>query len=103
MIHPAYYRRVWSSAVPKFARFARNVWGVSAEGKSEEELAQAGIQALEAFIRACGLPTRLTELRSRVEITPELLRQVADSTNLLPNGPRQLTRDEVYEILMERL
>ena len=103
VIHPAYYRRVWSSAVPKFARFARNVWGVSAEGKSEEELAQAGIQALEAFIRACGLPTRLTELRSRVEITPELLRQVADSTNLLPNGPRQLTRDEVYEILMERL
>ena len=103
VIHPAYYRRVWSSAVPKFARFARNVWGISAEGKSEEELAQAGIQALEAFIRACGLPTRLTELRSRVEITPELLRQVADSTNLLPNGPRQLTRDEVYEILMERL
>ena len=103
VIHPAYYRRVWSSAVPKFARFARNVWGISAEGKSEEELAQAGIQALEAFILACGLPTRLTELRSRVEITPELLRQVADSTNLLPNGPRQLTRDEVYEILMERL
>ena len=103
VIHPAYYRRVWSSAVPKFARFARNVWGISAEGKSEEELAQAGIQALEAFIRACGLPTRLTELRSRVEITPELLRQAADSTNLLPNGPRQLTRDEVYEILMERL
>ena len=29
------------------------------------------------------------------------LRHVADSTNLLPNGPRQLTHDEVYEILME--
>ena len=39
----------------------------------------------------------------RVEITPELLRQVADSTNLLPNGCRQLTHDEVYDILMECL
>ena len=37
------------------------------------------------------------------EITPELLRQVADSVNLLPNGPRQLTHDEVYEILKESL
>ena len=34
-----------------------------------------------------------------LEKSEELLRRVADSTNLLPNGPRQLTRDEVYEIL----
>lgn len=58
---------------------------------------------MAAFIQECGLPTRLAELRSKAEITPELLRQVADSTNLLPNGPRQLTHDEVYEILKECL
>ena len=40
---------------------------------------------------------------SRAEITPALLRQVADSCNLLPNGYKQLTRDEVYDILMECL
>lgn len=57
--------------------------------------------ALAAFIQECGLPTRLDQLRSKVEITPDLLRQVADSTNLLPNGPRQLTRDEVYHIFLE--
>ena len=61
------------------------------------------VDALAAFIQECGLPTRLAELRSKAEITPELLRQVADSTNLLPNGPRQLTHDEVYEILKECL
>ena len=55
------------------------------------------MDALAAFIRECGLPTRLGQLKSKVEITPELLRQVADSVNLLPNGPRQLTHDEVYE------
>ena len=56
---------------------------------------------LEDFIRACGLPTRLSQLHTRTEITPALLRQVADSTNLLQGGYRQLTHDEVYEILME--
>ena len=100
VIHPAYYRHIYRSAVPKFARFARNVWGISGEGKTEEEVAQAGIQALADFIAACGLPTKLSQLRSKAEITPELLRQVADSTNLLPNGYQQLTHDEVYDIFL---
>lgn len=65
------------------------------------EGAEAAVEALAAFIQECGLPTKLLQLHSKTEITPELLRQVADSTNLLPNGCRQLTHDEVYEILME--
>ena len=101
VIHPAYYRRLVESAVPKFAKFARTVWGISEA--DDEKAAQAGIQALADFIVECGLPTKLSQLRSRVEITPELLRQVADSTNLLKGGYRQLTHGEVYEILMECL
>ena len=103
VIHPVYYRHIYKSAVPKFARFARNVWGIDPAGKTEEEAAQAGILALEAFILECGLPTKLSQLRFRAEITPALLRQVADSCNLLPNGYKQLTHDEVYDILMECL
>ena len=101
VIHPAYYRQIYRSAVPKFARFARNVWGISEE--DDEKAAQAGIRALADFIQECGLPTRLSQLRSRVAITPDLLLQVADSTNLLPNGYKQLTHDEIYEILMKCL
>ena len=82
-------------APEKFARLGRVVF--------EVEGAEAAVDALAAFIRECGLPTRLGQLKSKVEITPELLRQVADSVNLLPNGPRQLTHDEVYEILKECL
>ena len=98
VIHPAYYRHIYRSAVPKFARFARNVWGISEA--DDKKAAQEGIQALAGFIQECGLPTKLSQLRSRVEITPDLLRKVADSTNLLPNGYQQLTQDEVYQILM---
>lgn len=95
VLHPAYYRHIVKDALEKFARLGQVVFGV--------EGAEAAVDALAGFIKECGLPTKLTELRTKVAITPELLRQVADSTNLLPNGPRQLTHDEVYEILMECL
>lgn len=93
VIHPAYYRHIVKDAPEKFARLGQAVFGVDG--------AEAAVDALADFIQECGLPTRLSQLHSKVEITPELLRQVANSTNLLPNGPRQLTHDEVYEILME--
>ena len=38
-----------------------------------------------------------------VEITPEVLRQVADTCNIIKAGPRELSRDEIYDILMECL
>lgn len=93
VLHPAYYRHIVKDAPEKFARLGQAVFGVDG--------AEAAVDALADFIQECGLPTKLSQLRSKVEITPELLRQVANSTNLLPNGPRQLTHDEVYEILME--
>lgn len=99
VIHPAYYRHLYKSAVPKFAKFARTVWGVCEA--EDEKAAQDGIKALAGFIQECGLPTKLSQLRSKTEITPELLRQVADSTNLLPNAYKQFTHDEICEILME--
>ncbi len=93
VLHPAYYRHIVKDAPEKFARLGKAVFGV--------EGAEAAVDALAAFIQECGLPVRLSQLKSRVEITPDLLRQVADSVNLLPNGPRQLTRGEIYSILME--
>lgn len=95
VLHPAYYRHIVKDAPEKFARLGQVVFGA--------ESAEAAVDALAGFIKECGLPTKLTELHSKAEITPELLRQVADSVNLLPNGPRQLTHDEVYEIFMECL
>ncbi|MEI3218313.1 MAG: hypothetical protein V8S08_00175 [Lachnoclostridium sp.] len=46
---------------------------------------------------------KMGELKSRVEITPEVLRQVADTCNIIKSNPRALSRDEIYEILMECL
>ena len=55
----------------------------------------------DSLIRECGLPTKMGQLKSMVEITPEVLRQVADTCNIIKSGPRELGKDEIYEIMME--
>lgn len=93
VIHPAYYRHVIKDAEEKFTRFAKEVFGA--------DTAEAGVEALADFIKACGLPTKMGELKSKVEITPGVLRKVADTCNVIKCGPRELSRDEIYNILME--
>ena len=67
----------------------------------DKQTAEEGLDALEAFAKECGLPTKMGQLRSKVEITPEVLRKVADTCNIIKCNPRTLTRDEVYDIMMK--
>lgn len=62
VLYPVYYRHIYRDGLPKFVRFAENVWGVSREGKTDEELAKAGVEALADFIKEIGLPITLKEL-----------------------------------------
>lgn len=93
VIQPVYYRHILNDAREKFTKFAKVVF--------DQDSAEAGLDALEALIKEVGLPTKMSELRSKVEITPEILRKVADSAVIIKNNPRQLSRDEIYDILME--
>lgn len=95
VIQPVYYRHILNDAEEKFTRFAKAVFAV--------DTAKEGIQALEDFVKECGLPSKMGQLKSKVEITPELLRQVADTCNIIKCNPRELDREEVYRILMECL
>lgn len=95
VIHPVYYAHILEDAKEKFTRFAKVVF--------DKDSAQEGLDALSDFIKECGLPTHLKELKSKVEITPELLRQVANSTNIIKTNPRRLDADEIHAILSECL
>ncbi|MFR0076190.1 MAG: iron-containing alcohol dehydrogenase [Blautia sp.] len=95
VIQPVYYRHILEDAREKFTRFAKAVFDVSTP--------EAGLDALEALIQECGLPTKLRQLKCTVEITPDILRKVADTSNIIKCNPRELSRDEIYEILMECL
>ena len=98
VIHPAYYRRICRDGQKKFARFAVEVWGIPAAGKSEEALALAGLDALSAFICRLGLPTTLRELGFT---DPDLLEVIARSCAINRGGYRALTKQEILEILRE--
>lgn len=93
VIQPVYYRHIVNDAREKFTRFAKVVFDV--------ETAEQGLDALEAFIKECGLPTKMSQLKSKVEITEEVLHQVADTCNIIECNPRKLDRQEIYRILCE--
>lgn len=62
MLHPIYYRHIYKDGLPKFIRFAENVWNIPRDDMSDEELAKSGVESLARFITEIGLPTTLTEL-----------------------------------------
>ena len=95
VLHPAYYRHICEKGAVKFARFAVRVWDIDPAGRSEAELARAGVEALADFIRELGLPATLRELGVRSE-TP--LKEIADSVPLTPGGYGKLTHAEVLNI-----
>lgn len=96
VIHPTLYRHLLNGGNMKLARMAEAVWGI--HGENIEDTALRGIDALEAFIREIGLPTRWSEM----DITDESVLRAAADTCVIPRGCcRQLSRDEIFEILKE--
>ena len=98
VLHPVYYRHICEEGTSKFARFATRVWGIAPEGKSEVELAHAGVEALADFIREIGLPTTLREL-GVTAATP--LKEIADSCPLVAGSYKKMTHEEILEIFRE--
>ena len=97
VIHPVLYRHIYKSGAARFARWAKNVWGITPKD-SDEETAIAGIDALAAFIKEIGLPTSFTELGIPADTD---FRAIADSTNITAGCCKKLTHDEIYEILTQ--
>ena len=95
----AYYRKIMNSGLKKFARFAVNVWGINPYGKSDAQLADEGLKALEAWMKEIGVILSLKELG----VTPDMYEGIADGTFLLDGGYKKLTREEVIEILKESM
>jgi len=96
VIHPTLYRHLLNEGKEKLARMAETVWGI--KGETAEESAARGIDALEAFIKEIGLPTRWSEMG----ITDEaVLRAAADTCFLMPGCCKQFSRNEIFEVLKE--
>lgn len=98
VLHPVYYRHIYMDGLKKFAKFARNVWMIPGEGRTEEELAEAGIDALADFIREAALPTTLRELGIKDK---RQFKKIADSCHYSPGAYRKLGAGEILELFRE--
>lgn len=98
VLHPVYYRHIYKEGLAKFKKFAVNVWGVSTDGKTDEEIALAGIDALEDFIVEIGLPVTLQDLGVNENTD---LKAIADSCNLASGSYKKMTHEEILEIFKE--
>lgn len=97
VLHPVYYRHIYKDGLPKFVRFAENVWGIARGGKTDEELAMAGIDALAEFIKEVGLPTTLKELGA----DKLQLKEIADSCGISQGSYKIMTHQEILAIFQE--
>ena len=90
-----YYRYILPYGLKKFARFAVNVWGISPDGKTDEQLANEGLSAMESWMNELGLVMKISELGA----TDEMIEGIADATLILNGGYKVLDRNEVVKIL----
>ena len=92
-----YYRHILPYGLKKFKRFAVNVWDVDPEGKSDEETAHEGLDAMENWMRELGLVMSLSELGA----DESMIEGIAEGTLIMDGGYKKLTRDEIIKILKE--
>lgn len=95
----AYYRHILPYGLKKFVRFATAVWDIPAAGKTEEQIAGEGIDALLSWMKEIGVATEITSLG----VTEEMLEGIADATLFMNGGFKALTREDILSILHESL
>ena len=94
-----YYRFIMPYGVKKFARFAVEVWGVDPAGKTDTQIAEEGLAAMESWMKKIGTAMDLSELG----VTEDMIEAIADATIILDGGYKVLTRDDVVSVLKASL
>ena len=94
-----YYKRILPYGIAKFKRFAKEVFGVETTGKTDEKVAEEGLQALENWMNELGLVMSVKD----IGVTENMIEGIADATFLLDGGYKKLSRNDVIAILSESL
>ncbi len=95
----AYYRHICPFGLAKFVRFAKNVWNVDTNGKTDEQVASEGLCAMEAWMRELGLVMNLGELG----VTEDMLEGIANGTINMNGGYKLLSKEEIIDILKKSM
>ena len=95
----AYYKTQLKAGLPKFVRFAKNVWGVNFEGKDDMQIAEAGLEAMKSWMQEIGVSLSLKELG----VTEDMFEGIASATFILDGGYKVLSKDDVVQVLKESM
>lgn len=94
-----YYRYIMPYGLKKFKRFAVNVWNISENGKTDEQIANEGLGAMETWMRELGLIMSIAELGA----TEDMIDGITNGTFIMEGGYKVLTKDEIKFILKESM
>ncbi len=97
ILFPNWMKYVCHSRPDRFVQFAVRVWNIDPAGKSEEEIALAGIQATRDYFTRIGAPARLADLGIG---NSEIGRMAKEAVKFGPIGSfKALHEDDVKAIL----
>lgn len=94
-----YYKFIMPFGLKKFVRFATEVWNVNPDDKTDKQIAEEGLTAMESWMKELGLVMKISELGA----TDEMIEGIADGTFIMDGGYKVLTRDEIVQILKESM
>ncbi len=94
-----YYRFIMPYGLAKFKRFAVNVWDVDVAGKTNEQVALEGLDAMESWMKDLGLVMNITDLGA----SEDMIEGIANSTLILNGGYKSLNHVEIVQILKQSL
>lgn len=94
-----YYRHILPYGLPKFKRFAENIWGVQAAGKTDEQVALEGLDRMKDWMKEIGVTLSIRELG----VDETMLESLADVTMILDGGYKKLDHQEIIDIFRESL
>lgn len=96
VISMPYYRYICKYGLPKFVRFATEVWGVDPTGKSDCDVALEGIASLEKFSGDMGIPKTLRELGASEDMLEKIAYSVEEG-----GGYKKMTHEDILNVLKE--
>ena len=94
-----YYRMIMPYGLPKFKRYAINVWGIDPAGKTDEKIAEEGLAAMEDWMKKLGLVMNISDLGANEGMLDDL----TEATLIMQGGYKVLTKEDVRAIFKASL
>ena len=105
VVMPAVFKYNMNHDIARFARVARNVWGISKE-ISDEEAAIKGIEELQKFLKSINMPSNFNELGAKEEDINYLAHNACYGNNAkdgVLTGFVTLTEEDIINIYRKML